>query len=153
MSELFKESIGNNVEKDDDVVLTTDTEEMKAEVNQIQRMNQKAADTLLNSTLTDAEKGQSVFCLIEKFHNAQEGFAGGQFHKEWMAMAKRHEEVESKSITDTKEEYHSARMKEDQQPSLFIVQMERLKIKMKEKGYEIKPENFPEDILSKLPES
>ena len=44
-------------------------------------------------------------------------------------------------------------MKDEQQPSLFIVQMEWLKIKMKEKGYDIKDEDFLENILSKLPES
>jgi len=51
-------------------------------------------------------------------------FAGGQFYKERMTLAKRYEEVESKSISDLKEKCCSARMKEDQQPSLFIVQME-----------------------------
>jgi len=116
-------------------------------------MNQKAAGILLNSILTDTEKGQSVFYLIEKFHNAKAGYAGGQFYKEWMAMTKRYEEVESKSIADLKEEHCGAKMRDDQQPSLFIVQMERLKIKMEEKGHEISDENFLLDMLSKLPES
>jgi len=45
-------------------------------------------------------------------------------------------------------------MRDDQQPtSLFIVQMERLKIKMKEKKYDISEEDFILDILRKLPES
>ena len=94
-----------------------------------------------------------MFYLIEKFHNAKAGYAGGQFYKEWMAMTKRYEEVESKSIADLKEEHCGAKMRDDQQPSLFIVQMERLKIKMEEKGHEISDENFLLDMLSKLPES
>jgi len=48
-------------------------------------------------------------------------------------MTTRCEEVESKSIADLKEEHCGAKMRDDQQPSLFIVQMERLKIKMEEK--------------------
>ena len=116
-------------------------------------MNQKAAGILLNSIVTDTEKGQSVFYLVEKFHNTQDGYAGGQFHKECTAMTTRCEEVESKSIADRKEEHYGAKMRDDQQPSLFIVQMERLKIKMKEKGHDISEKDFLLDILSKLPES
>ena len=116
-------------------------------------MNQKAAGILLNSILTETEKGQSVFYLIEKFHDAGAGFAGGQFYKEWTALTKRYEEVEAKSIADLKKEYYSAKMEDEQQPSLFIVKMERLKIKMEEKGYKIDKDEFLRDILSKLPES
>jgi len=105
-------------------------------------MNQKAAGILLNSILTDAEKGQSVFCLIEKFHNAKVGYAGGQFYKEWTAMTTRDEEVESKSSAELKEEHCCAKMRDDQQPSLFVAQLERLKIKMKEKNHDISEEDF-----------
>ena len=153
LSELFAKKIGDTVERDDYVPGSSVTDEEKEEVKRIQKMNQKAAGILLNSILTDTEKGQSVFYLIEKFHNTQAGFAGGQFYKEWTAMTTRYKEVESKSIADLKEEYYGAKMKEDQQPSLFIVQMERLKIKMKEKGHDINDEDFVKDILSKLPES
>ena len=141
------------MERDDWTPGTNTTDEEKEEVKRIQKMNQKAAGILLNSILTETEKGQSVFYLIEKFHDAQEGFAGGQFYKEWKALTKRYEEVESKTIADLKEDYCGARMKEDQQPSLFIVQMERMKIKMTEKGYVIADEDFLQDILSKLPEN
>ena len=68
-------------------------------------------------------------------------------------MTTRHEEVESKSIADLKEECHGAKMKDDQQPSPFIVQMERLKTKMKEKGHDINDQDFLNDISSELPES
>jgi len=39
-------------------------------------------------------------------------------------MTTRYEEVESKSIADLKEEYYGAKMRDNQQPSLFIMQME-----------------------------
>jgi len=44
-------------------------------------------------------------------------------------------------------------MRDYQQPSLFIVQMEGLKIKMKEKKHDMSNEAFIHNILSKLPES
>jgi len=116
-------------------------------------MNQKADGVLLNSILTDNEKGHLVFYLVEKFHNAQFGHAGGKFYEEWTAMTTRCVEVESKSIADLKEECYGAKMKDDQQPSLFIAQMERLKIKMAEKGHKTNAEDFMLDVLSKLPES
>ena len=123
------------MEKDDCVPPSGTTDEVIAEVKRIQKMNQKAAGISLNLILTDKERGQSVFCLMEKFPNAKAGFAGGQFCKEWTAMTTRHEEVESKSITDLKEEHCSAKMKGDQQPCLSSAQMERLKIEMKDKGH------------------
>ena len=103
--------------------------------------------------MTETEKGQSVFYLIEKFHDVHDGYAGGQFYKEWEALTKRYEEVESKSLADLKEDYYGAKMTMDQQPSLFVVKMERMKIKMKEKGFKISEEDFINDVLSKLPES
>jgi len=125
LSELLTKKVGNAVESDDFVAPSGMSDEDAAEVKRIQKMNQKAAGILLNSILTDTEKGQSVFYLIEKFHNAKAGYAGGQFYKEWTAMTTRCKEVESKSIADLKEECYGAKMRDDQQPSLFIVQMER----------------------------
>jgi len=155
LSELLTKKVGDAVERHNYIAPSSTSDEVKEEVKRIQKMNQKAAGILLNSILTDAEKGQSVFYLIqvEKSHNAKAGYAGGQLHKEWTAMTNRCEEVESKSIADLKEEHCGAKMRDYQQPSLFIVQMERLKTKMEEKGHEISDENFLLDILSKLPES
>jgi len=97
LSELFKDTIGKNAEKDCCIPLSSATDEETVELKHIQRMNQKAAGMmLLNSILNETEKGQSVFYLVEKFHNAQAGFAGGQFYEDWMALTKRHEEVEAK---------------------------------------------------------
>ena len=153
LSELLTKKVGAAVERDDYVAASGVSEAEKAEVKRIQKMNQKAAGILLNSILTDTEMGQSVFYLIENFHNAKEGYASGQFCKEWTAMTTRCEEVESKSIADLKEEHYGATMRDNQQPSLFIIQMERLKIKMQEKKHNVSDEDFILDILSKLPES
>ena len=137
MSELLRKKDGDAAESDDCVAPSRESNEAKEEVKRIQKSNQKAAGIFLNLIPTDAEKGQSVFCLIEKFHNAKAGHAGGQFRKEWTAVTMRCEEVESKSIADLKQEWHGAKMRDNQQPSLFIVQMEPLKIKMKEKNHDI----------------
>jgi len=109
----------------------------------------------LNLILTDAEKGQSVFFVVERSFTMPKhsGHAGGQFCKEWTAMTKRCKEVESKSIAHLKEEHYDAKMRDEQQPRLFIAQMERLKINMKEKHHNVSDKDFIHDILSKLPES
>jgi len=80
LSELLTEKVGNTVERDNYVAPSSASEEVKAEVKRIQKMNEKAAGILLNLILTDTEKGQSVFYLIEKFHNAKVDCAGGQFY-------------------------------------------------------------------------
>jgi len=52
-----------------------------------------------------------------------------------------------------KEEYDGVKMRDNEQPSLFIAQMERLKIKMQEKKHNVSDKEFMHNILSKLPES
>jgi len=52
LSELFTKKVGEAVEKDDCVPPSGATDEAIEEVKQIQKMNQKAADILLNSILT-----------------------------------------------------------------------------------------------------
>jgi len=68
--------VGDAAERDNCIAPSSTSDEVKEEVKRIQKMNQKAAGILLNSILTDAEKGQSVFYLIEKFHNAKTGLCG-----------------------------------------------------------------------------
>ena len=154
LSDLLTKKVGNAEESDDNVAPSGASDEVIEEVKRIQKMNQKAAGILLNSILTDRHRKWSIGILpYWDFHNAKAGYAGGQFYKEWMAMTTRYEEVESKSIADLKEEYYGAKMRDNQQPSLFIMQMEWLKIKMKEKNHDVSDEDFIHDILSKLLES
>jgi len=133
LSELLTKKVGGVVESNNHVAPSGASDEVKEEVKRVQKMNQKAVGILLNSILTDTEKGQSVFCLVEKFHNREAGHADEQFHEEWTAMTTRCEEVESKSIADLKEEHCGTKMRDDQQRSPFIAQMKKLKTKMKEK--------------------
>jgi len=114
LSELLRKKVGDAAESDDCVAPSGASDEAKEEVKRIQKMNQNAAGISLSLILIDAEKGQSVFCFIEKFHCAKAVCAGGQFCKEWMAMTTRCEEVESKSIADLKEECSSMKMRDDQ---------------------------------------
>jgi len=79
LSELLTKKVGSAVESDDYVAPSGASDEDIAEVKRIQKMNQKAAGVLLNSILTDTEKGQSVFYLVEKFHNAKAGYPVDNF--------------------------------------------------------------------------
>jgi len=59
LSELLTKKVGDAVERDNYVAPSSTSDEVKEEVKRIQKMNQKAAGILLNSILTDTEKGQS----------------------------------------------------------------------------------------------
>ena len=89
--------------------------------------------------------------MIEKYHNANDGFAGGHFYKEWKALEKRYETIESEKLEDLKSKYYNTTMGAEEQPSLFVVKLERIRIKLNRLGYKIDEESFIKDILVKLP--
>ena len=61
--------------------------------------------------------------------------------------------MEAKSKLDLKREHCNSRMKETEDPSLFVVMMERRRIKLAKKGCKVDDPNFLDDILSALPEN
>ena len=48
--------------------------------------NRKAAGALLNAINETTEEGKAAFFLIERFHDAESGYAGGHFTNEWKAL-------------------------------------------------------------------
>ena len=124
-----------------------------AEMDRIRKLNRKAAGALLNAIDETTEEGKAAFFLIERYHNMSDGYAGGHFQKEWEALTSRYEKVQVKSLRDQKEEYYGERMSRDEQPSLFIVKMDRKRKDLKKLGYDVVDDDFIQDILGKLPES
>ena len=60
------------------------------------------------------------------------GHAGGLFHDEWSALTtKRYEKIESEKLENLQKEFYGKEMSVDQQPSLFLVELERLRRKLK----------------------
>ena len=151
LSELLVKATGGNVPKDTDAVPAQDPQ--RKDHLRIMRNNRKAAGILLNAILTETAKGKAAFHLIEKFHNTDEGYSGGHFHKEWTALIQRYEETETRPVAELKIEYYNSSMKETEDPTLYIIELERRKIKLDKKGYKIEDAAFLEDILSKLPKS
>ena len=101
--------------------------------------------------LTDTDDGKAAFHLIEKFHNEDDGYIGGHFYNEWQALTCRYEEVEEKPLSELRKEYYNERMLEHENPSLWLVQMERQKAKLCKMGYKIEDEAFLMDVLEALP--
>jgi hypothetical protein len=120
---LLDEVHGGNIPKDTEAVPSTDPT----------KENQKAAGILLNLIYTTTEKGQAAFHIIEKYHESATGYAGGHFYREWQALIRKFEVVKVETLTDLKKEYHNSKMSKNEEPSLFIVKMERLKIKLERK--------------------
>ena len=79
LSELLGDS-AKQIPKNDAV--DTDAKAQK-EIDELRKKNRKAAGILLNSIVCDDEKGKAAFFLIERYHNAADGYAGGYFKKEW----------------------------------------------------------------------
>ena len=155
LGDMLREQTSDDLKRDE-YVFPDATDQQKADKEEgenLQKMNRKAAGIIMNSITTDTKKGQAVFYLVEKFHDADLGFAGGQFWKEWGALKKRFDTVKAKTLQELEEEYYTAKMTEEDEPSLWITDLERLKIKLKEKKHDIPEEDFLNGILNKLPES
>ena len=149
---MLLEETSRDLKPDNYVVTTADDEDA---IKALQKDNRKAAGLLLNAIDDTTDKGKAMFFLIEKYHNADSGFAGGQFYKEWKTLINRFESIQTKTLREYKSEYQSKKMGELEQPSLFISDMERLRIEIKKKNanHEIVDDAFMQDMLSKIPES
>ena len=146
---LLQETVGSTVEKDDAVIdLLTDAGKKKDE---LRAKNRKAAGILLDSIDTTTSRGKAAFHLIEKFHDVDSGYAGGHFYNEWQALTKRYEVIEEDRVEDLLSTFYSMQMGIDQQPSLFLVEMEQLRTKLKKKGHTLSDEEFVKQILTRLP--
>ena len=79
LGELLVETTGGTILKDTDT--TTGTDDEKKEKERLRKANRKAAGILLNSISIDTKDGQADFQLIEKWHNAKDGYVGGHFYR------------------------------------------------------------------------
>ena len=134
----------------DDFKFTGDPSTIKKMQN-IQKENRLAAGLLLQAINTDKDEGKATFYQVEKFMDPAEGYAGGHFPKAWQELCNRFEETETLDLVDLQQEYFDMKMEEDEEPSLFIVKLERMKKKLRDNGHKISDEDFLRQILAKLP--
>ena len=80
LSELL--SVNSPEIPSDDAVDSNAKEQEK--IDELSKKNRKAAGILLNSITCDDVKGQAAFHLIERHHNAADGYAGGCFKNEML---------------------------------------------------------------------
>ena len=125
----------------------------KIEFDEKRSKNRKAAGTLLNSIDSSTEEGKAAFFLIERYHDADDGCAGGQFIEEWKALTARCETVQVKNLRDQKKDYYTDKMGQREQPSLFVVRLDRMRKDLKKMKHDIDEDDFIQDALGKLPES
>ena len=143
--------VGTTVIPEDSDAGSSDAE--KKEFAELKKKNRKAAGTLLNSIDSKTEKGKAAFYLVEKFHNADDGHAGGHFKKEWDALIARFEKMQVKSLRDQKTDYYTEKMGKNEQPSLFAVRLDRMRKDLKKLKCDVSDDDFIQDILGKMPES
>ena len=65
----------------------------------------------------------------------------------------RHEKIQVKSLRDQKQDCHTMKMERGEQPSLFIVKLDRMREDLKKLQHDATDEDFVQDVLGKLPES
>ena len=141
----------DDVPKDDYVWDPYYDKAKKKEEEAIRQQNMEAAGILLQCINTDTEAGKTAFYQVEKFIDADAGYAGGHFLMAWEALCKRYDEKEVVDVVDMQQEYFDMKMEEHERPSEFIVKLERMRMKLKENGYIIQDEDFVRQLLAKLP--
>ncbi len=88
---------GDNVQPDNHAWSTDPADAVAVEEGKkLQYKNRKAAGIVLNSIDTSSKKGKQAFKLLAKFHDANTGFAGGHFKREWTVLCDWYEQVEKK---------------------------------------------------------
>jgi hypothetical protein len=140
-----------DIPKDDKTWASGVSKEDKEEEKTIQRQNMEAAGMLLQSISTDTPEGKAVFYQVEKYVDADEGYSGGNFIKAWEVLCKRYDETEIVDLVDIQQEYFDMKIEDQGRPSTFIVNLERMKKKLKDNGYKIEDADFIKQILAKLP--
>ena len=96
--------------------------------------------------------GEAAFKMVHKFMNPAEGHAGGNFKKSWALMTRGHEKKDISSISTLKQDYYKLEMEEDELPSLFIMKMEKMRVRLLNDATYIKTDDeFMLDVIAKLP--
>jgi hypothetical protein len=105
----------------------------------------------LSSIDTRTKEGQAAFDVIEGFQ--EDPYAGGQFCKEWNALISRYEKLECDTLERLQKQYYKRDMQWSDQPSIFIMELEKIRKRMKKLGNEIDDSKFMTDIIEKLPKN
>ena len=128
------------------------TDTVKAEVL-LRKNNRKAAGILLNSIKTDTEEGKGAFNIVDKFIDANAGYAGGQFKKAWAALARVYEDTDLITVSELKKKYGNFQMRDDEKPHVFITKMDLARTELKEKSAKevVSDVTFINDVLARLP--
>jgi hypothetical protein len=144
----------DEIPKDGD---TWTAEELANPVNiekkKVRLQNRKASGILLSSIDTTTERGATTFHMVDKFRKTNDGYAGGHFINAWKALSKRFEDEDTVSFGDLKQKYYDMKMKEDENPEVFITKLELLKVKLEKHKFKIDDKDFIIDVLAKLPKS
>ena len=137
--------------KDDKVWAQDYDKEKKKEEKLIQEQNIIASGILLQSINTATDAGKAAFYQVEKFIDADSGYAGGHFLTAWKALCKRFDEEEVIDLVDLQQEYFDMKMEDTERPSIFIVRLERMRKRLRDNGHTISDKDFLKHLLAKLP--
>ena len=75
LGELLQKAVGEKILKDGATPVGSD--EDKEEALKLRKANRKAAGILLSSLDYKTSKGQVAFSIVERFHDENDGYAGG----------------------------------------------------------------------------
>ena len=123
----------------------------KDEDQRIQKLNSKACGCLIQAIVTVKDEGMVIQHQVEKTMTAD--YPAGHFYKAYTKSIKsKFEEKDSETKADLLEEYYGMKMEHEEDPSVFVMKMEKLLIKLqKNHGHKIEEVDFMASILAKLP--
>jgi hypothetical protein len=154
LGEMLVKATSAGLQADDHVWIVPTTDPDKAaqvEEKRIQKMSQKASGILMGSINVKTKLGDSVWKLLIQFSDATH--QSGQFYKEWEALLDRFDDDEIKDLDTLQKEYYGLKMKDDEQPCLFITELQTKRLELEKLGHKIIEKDFKKNILGKLPES
>ena len=121
------------------------------EGKRLQKLNAKACGCLINSILTSSDEGEVILHMVEKTMSSD--YPGGNFVQAYTnGIVKRYEEKDTTTKAKLQEEYYGLKMETNEDPSVFMMKLEKVKIKL-ERNHKvvIEEKDFVEGILEKLP--
>ena len=103
------------------------------EGKRLQKMNRKACGILISSIKSDTGEGQVAFHMVEK--TMMDKYAGGNFVQAYtLSLKNRYEDRDTTSKADLKESYYELKMDAKADPSVFVMKLEKIKIKLELHG-------------------
>ncbi len=145
---------GKDVKADDHEWSTEEADkETTAQGKRLQILNRKAAGIVMNSINVTTKEGKAAFAIVDPFHDADTGFAGGHFYNEWAALKDWYDNVVQEDLEQIRNRYYQSTMAKDVQPSMFILDMKKTRKDLEMQGYKISHKEFLKRILHCLPKN